>query len=94
MRWNAQSRGRHPGAPFVGRSKAEETPRAGEGLVRGATLEPVRVMRRELVSPSGNVVVVDVPVYPPFRLRSQPSPAPRKDHDEEDGEPDAQPSAA
>jgi hypothetical protein len=38
--------------------------------IRGAELAPVRVVRRKLVSPSGRVVVVDVPVYPPFRLPS------------------------
>jgi hypothetical protein len=41
-----------------------------DGPVRGAVLTPVRVVRRELVSPSGEVVVVDVPVYPPFRLEA------------------------
>ena len=39
--------------------------------IRGAALSPVRVVRRELVSPSGSKVVVDVPVYPPFRLASE-----------------------
>lgn len=38
--------------------------------IRGATLHPLRVVRRRLVSPSGAVVEVDVPVYPPFRLES------------------------
>lgn len=38
--------------------------------IRGATLHPLRVVRRELVSPSGSVVEVDVPVYPPFRLET------------------------
>jgi len=39
--------------------------------IRGAVLSPVRTVRRELVSPSGSKVVVDVPVYPPFRLASE-----------------------
>ena len=39
--------------------------------IRGAALSPLRVVRRELVSPSGRVVVVDVPVYPPFRLPNE-----------------------
>jgi hypothetical protein len=38
--------------------------------IRGAALAPVRTVRRKLVSPSGREVVVDVPVYPPFRLAS------------------------
>jgi hypothetical protein len=53
--------------------------------VKGAKLEPIRVVRRELRRPDGKVVQVDVPVYPPFRLedRSEKRPAqrrrPRKD---------------
>jgi hypothetical protein len=39
--------------------------------IRGARLAPVRTVRRRLVSPSGREVVVDVPVYPPFRLPSE-----------------------
>ena len=39
--------------------------------VEGARLEPVRRVRRELVSPRGDRVVVEVPVYPPFRLKSE-----------------------
>ena len=31
-------------------------------------LEPVRTVKRELISPAGHKVLVDVPVYPPFRL--------------------------
>lgn len=43
----------------------------GSRKVEGARLEPLRTVRRELRSPSGDVVVVEVPVYPPFRLRSE-----------------------
>lgn len=43
---------------------------AANAPIRGATLHPLRVVRRELVSPSGSVVEVDVPVYPPFRLET------------------------
>lgn len=38
--------------------------------VEGARLRPMRKVRRELVSPKGERVVVEVPVYPPFRLKS------------------------
>jgi hypothetical protein len=39
--------------------------------IRGARLAPVRTVRRRLVSPSGREIVVDVPVYPPFRLPTE-----------------------
>lgn len=39
--------------------------------VKGAKLEPIRVVRRELRRPDGKVVQVDVPVYPPFRLEDR-----------------------
>jgi hypothetical protein len=39
--------------------------------VKGAKLEPIRVVRRELRRPDGTVVQVDVPVYPPFRLEDR-----------------------
>jgi hypothetical protein len=38
---------------------------------RGPSLKPVRTVKRELVSPGGRKVLVDVPVYPPFRLEAQ-----------------------
>lgn len=53
------------------RSKAALTLASAGEPIRGAELTPVRVVRRELVSPDGSVVVVDVPVYPPFRLARQ-----------------------
>lgn len=48
--------------------------------VKGAKLEPIRVVRRELRRPDGTVVQVDVPVYPPFRLEERPEkrPSPRR----------------
>lgn len=54
----------------MARSKiANEEPARRE--IRSAKLEPVRIVRRELVGPDGSVVEVDVPVYPPFRLRGE-----------------------
>jgi len=44
--------------------------------IRGARLEPIRYVERELTSPSGATVRVQVPVYPPFRLEPKPSPPP------------------
>jgi hypothetical protein len=41
-------------------------PRVGE--VEGAKLDPIRVVKRSLTRPDGSKVVVEVPVYPPFRL--------------------------
>jgi hypothetical protein len=32
--------------------------------------EPVATVKRELISPTGQKVLVDVPVYPPFRLET------------------------
>jgi hypothetical protein len=40
--------------------------------IRGARLEPIRYVERELTSPSGATVRVQVPVYPPFRLEPKP----------------------
>jgi hypothetical protein len=48
-----------------------------EPLVRGATLEPIRVVKREITLPDGTTTVVDVPVYPPFRLEERPAPPPK-----------------
>jgi hypothetical protein len=42
------------------------------GEVRGADLEPIGVVQRELTRPDGTTVVVEVPVYPPFRLAESP----------------------
>jgi hypothetical protein len=53
-------------------AEAEETtPRVGE--VEGAKLDPIRVVKRSLTRPDGSTVVVEVPVYPPFRLAERPS---------------------
>jgi len=62
----------------VPRSKGTTNFENADGPIRGAELEPLRVVRRELVSPTGSVVVVDVPVYPPFRLQSERERAPRR----------------
>lgn len=47
-----------------------------------APLEPIGKVRRELVRPDGTKVVVDVPVYPPFRLeggeKTPPTPSARR----------------
>ena len=50
-------------------AEAEEVPKIGE--VEGAKLEPIRVVKRSLTRPDGSTVVVEVPVYPPFRLAEQ-----------------------
>jgi hypothetical protein len=60
----------------MGRQSKEESKRAPETLVPGAHLEPIRVVRREITLPDGTVQVVDVPVYPPFRLEDRPPPKP------------------
>ena len=43
-------------------------------LVRGARLEPIRYVERELTRPDGTKLRVEVPVYPPFRLEDRPAP--------------------
>ncbi len=52
-------------------AEAEEAPKVGE--VEGAKLDPIRVVKRSLTRPDGSKVVVEVPVYPPFRLAERPS---------------------
>jgi len=47
-------------------AEAEEAPKVGE--VEGAKLDPIRVVQRKLTRPDGSSVMVEVPVYPPFRL--------------------------
>jgi len=46
--------------------RAKET----HDAVRGAPLEPIRVVERELTRPDGTKIKVQVPVYPPFQLAS------------------------
>lgn len=57
------------------RSKSDDPHEALGTTVRGAPLEPIRTVRRELTRPDGKKLVVDVPVYPPFRLEERPTPA-------------------
>jgi hypothetical protein len=51
---------------------AAETVQTDEESERdeGPRLEPVGTVRRELISPTGQKVLVDVPIYPPFRLEA------------------------
>ncbi len=64
---------RHKGAP---------APEPASDPAPRAPLEPIGSVRRELVRPDGTKVVVDVPVYPPFRLeggeKTPPAPAARR----------------
>jgi len=60
----------------MGRQPKSESKGALETLVPGAVLEPIRVVRREITLPDGTKQVVDVPVYPPFRLEERPPPKP------------------
>jgi hypothetical protein len=50
-------------------AEAEEAPKVGE--VEGAKLDPIGVVKRSLTRPDGSTVVVEVPVYPPFRLAAE-----------------------
>ena len=42
-----------------------------EPLVRCERLEPIRTVKRELIQPDGTKVMVDGPVYPPFKLEER-----------------------
>ncbi len=48
-------------------------------LIRGAPLEPIRYVERELTRPDGTTLRVKVPVYPPFRLEDRSAPPPTAD---------------
>lgn len=53
----------------TGAVDAAETDKESE-RDEGPRLEPVGTVRRELISPTGQKVLVDVPIYPPFRLEA------------------------
>ena len=53
------------------KQKSREAP---PETVRGAPLEPIGVVERELTRPDGTTLKVKVPVYPPFRLRDPAEP--------------------
>ena len=42
-----------------------------ESTVKAADLKPIRMVERELTRPDGSTVLVEVPVYPPFRLEAR-----------------------
>jgi hypothetical protein len=67
----ASHRIREGGAVAREAAEAEEDPKLGE--VQGAKLDPIGVVKRMLTRPDGSTVVVEVPVYPPFRLAERPS---------------------
>ena len=52
------------------RHKGEAADEGASDRVRRPPLQPIGSVRRELVRPDGTKIVVDVPVYPPFRLES------------------------
>ena len=58
----------HRGAQPAGVGVVEQ-----QGVVRGAELEPIRHVTRELTRPDGTKLVVKIPVYPPFQLRDRTS---------------------
>lgn len=60
----------------MARRPKTESRTAAQPLVRGAALEPIRVVQREISLPDGTTTTVDVPVYPPFRLEDRPAPKP------------------
>jgi hypothetical protein len=56
-----------------GKSKAsskKDAPWRSE-RIEGEPLEPVRIVERELIHPDGTTLTVQVPVYPPFKLKKR-----------------------
>jgi hypothetical protein len=53
-------------------------PAAGDAPAPRPLPEPIGTVRRTLVRPDGTKISVDVPVYPPFRLESEPAATPSK----------------
>jgi hypothetical protein len=41
------------------------------GEVEGERLKPIRRVMREIERPDGTIIRVEVPVYPPFKLRDR-----------------------
>ncbi len=53
--------------------RSSNTANKGADLgIRGAPLEPIGVIERELTRPDGTKLIVKVPVYPPFKLEERP----------------------
>jgi hypothetical protein len=52
-------------------SAKKDTPWLSE-RIEGEPLEPVRIVERELTRPDGTTLKVQVPVYPPFKLKERP----------------------
>ena len=57
-----------PGGPTESDDAAETDEESERD--EGPKIEPVGMVRRELISPTGQKVLVDVPIYPPFRLEA------------------------
>ena len=57
----------------MARRPAKSTAEFESAGIRGAPLEPVRYVERELTRPDGSKLRVKVPVYPPFRLEERPA---------------------
>ncbi|MEM7412580.1 MAG: hypothetical protein AAF430_20285 [Myxococcota bacterium] len=57
-----------------GSAKAEVGTSVGNGIIEGEALEPIKMVERELTRPDGTTVMVQVPVYPPFRLKDRNAP--------------------
>ena len=73
MRFFLKSIGRAADPQVVAqRSKgAAENLESSTGEVRGERLRPISTVVRELTRPDGTTIRVEVPVYPPFRLRDR-----------------------
>jgi hypothetical protein len=56
----------------VARRSSNTAKKAADLGIRGAPLEPIGMVERELTRPDGTKLVVKVPVYPPFKLDERP----------------------
>ena len=52
--------------------RSSSTAKKGADLgIRGARLQPIGMVERELTRPDGTKLIVRVPVYPPFKLEER-----------------------
>ena len=60
------------------RKAQAKTSEAVSGVIESEPLEPIRTVVRELKRPDGTTLSVEVPVYPPFKLKERPAAVPNR----------------
>ncbi len=75
MRWvrRRSARKRDKGAFSVARRNKEAAQKLDtrSARIEGERLKPIRRVMREIERPDGTIVRVEVPVYPPFKLKDR-----------------------